>query len=107
MMKAHAAPHAHTRLRRALVAAMAALLCTLRAAASAPPEQAPTMMIAPPERAAMRFGETVATCGDLAVIGAPVDGDLLVMAADGRVERLSPTRREAPSGTSASAAPAP
>ena len=38
---------------------------------------------------------------------APVDGDLLVMAADGRVERLSPARREAPSAASASAAPAP
>lgn len=93
MMKVHrktpAVPHARARLRRAIVAATAALLCTLRVSASAPPEQAPTIMIPPPEREAMRFGETVATCGDLAVIGAPVDGDLGAGAGAAHVVRLS------------------
>ncbi len=93
MMKVHrktsAAPRAHARLRRAIVAATAALLCTLRVSASAPPEQAPTMMIPPPDRTMMRYGEVVATCGELAVIGAPVDGDLGAGAGAAEVVRLS------------------
>jgi hypothetical protein len=47
------------------------------------------MMITPPERSMMRYGEVVATCGELAVIGAPVDGDLGAGAGAAEVVRLS------------------
>ncbi len=47
------------------------------------------MMITPPERTMMRYGEVVATCGEFAVIGAPVDGDLGAGAGAADVVRLS------------------
>jgi len=46
-------------------------------------------MIPPPDRTMMRYGEVVATCGELAVIGAPVDGDLGAAAGAAEVVRLS------------------
>lgn len=61
--------------RAAIVVAITLLPapCTV---AAAPPASAPDAVVAPPDRSTLRFGESIAACGDLAAIGSPVDGDL-------------------------------